>query len=65
MPDGQPPYEYTKAQLQQLLAVVSQDRIMPYYKALHLERGEPEIAAIWNLLIPIHSVSRDNRAVAR
>jgi Abi-like protein len=34
MPDGQPPYEYTRARLQHLLAVVSQDRIMPYYKAI-------------------------------
>jgi hypothetical protein len=34
MPDGQPHYEYTKAQLQKLLAVISQDRIMPYYKAI-------------------------------
>ena len=35
MPDGQAPYLYTKERMQKLLSVVSQDRIMPYYKAIH------------------------------
>jgi hypothetical protein len=35
MPNSQTPYEYTKARTLKLLGPLSQDRIMPYYSAIH------------------------------